>query len=63
MESAEMERTVHGLIVERLKRKLSRQYKEVRVNPGGSPDIVLSSHGLTLANVEVHHPGEGRNVA
>lgn len=57
MESAEMERLIHDLIVERLKRRLSREYKDIRVNPGGGPDMVLSSHGLTLANVEVETAG------
>jgi hypothetical protein len=53
----ESDRLVHGLIVERLRRKLGRDYKEVRVNPGGGPDLVLGSHGLTLAVLQVETEG------
>jgi hypothetical protein len=47
------ERMLHGLMVRRLEGRLRRDYKEVEVNPQGGPDIVLKSHGLTLAAVEV----------
>ncbi len=47
------EKLVHDLIVDHLKQKLSKEYKDVLVNAGGNPDIVLSNHGLLLANVEV----------
>jgi hypothetical protein len=47
------EKLVHDLIVEHLKRKLSRDYNEVTVNPEGNPDMVLANHGLVLANLEV----------
>ena len=49
----ENEKLVHDLIVEHLKRKLSRDYKDVTVNPEGTPDMVLANHGLVLANLEV----------
>jgi hypothetical protein len=51
------DRLLRGLIVERLRRKLGRQYGEVKVNPGGGPDMVLGSHGLTLAMVQVETEG------
>jgi hypothetical protein len=47
------EKLVHDLIVDHLRNKFSREYQEVKVNPQGSPDIVLGNHGLVLANVEV----------
>jgi hypothetical protein len=47
------EKLVHDLIIDHLRHKFSREYQEVKVNPQGSPDIVLGNHGLVLANVEV----------
>ncbi len=47
------EKLIHDLIVGRLKGKFSGEYKEIKVNPEGNPDIVLANHGLTLAVVEV----------
>jgi hypothetical protein len=47
------EKLVHDLIVDHLKQKFSRDYKEVTVNPEGDPDLVLANHGLVLAKVEV----------
>lgn len=47
------EKLVHDLIVDHLKQKFARDYKEVKVNPEGEPDMVLANHGLVLANVEV----------
>jgi hypothetical protein len=47
------EKLTHDLIVDHMKHKFSREYKEVKVNPQGSPDIVLGNHGMALANVEV----------
>lgn len=49
----ENEKMIHELIIERLKRKFTGQYKEVKINAGGSPDLILANHGLTLAAVEV----------
>jgi hypothetical protein len=49
----ESEKLLHDLIVERLRRKFSAQYKEIQVNAGGCPDLILANHGLTLAVVEV----------
>jgi len=51
------ERLVHDLIVDYLKTKLARDYKEVTVNADGNPDLVLANHGLVLANVEVETDG------
>jgi hypothetical protein len=47
------DKLMHDLIVERIRIKVSGDYKEIRVNPEGDPDLVLSNHGLTLAAVEV----------
>ncbi|GAB4390579.1 MAG: hypothetical protein Kow0025_23580 [Thermodesulfovibrionales bacterium] len=51
------EKLVHDLVVERMKRRLGRDYKEIRVNASGLPDMELRSHGLTLAVVEVETEG------
>ena len=53
----EREKLVHDLIVDRLKGKFSKEYREIKVNPEGSPDIVLASHGLAMAVVEVETEG------
>ena len=47
------EKLVHDLIVDHLRQKLGREYKEVTVNPERNPDMVLANHGLVLANVDV----------
>jgi hypothetical protein len=47
------EKLMHDLIVDRLRGRYSREYSEIKVNPEGGPDIVLASHGLTMAIVEV----------
>lgn len=47
------EKLTHDLIVEHMRNKFSRDYKEVKVNPQGNPDITLGNHGMELANVEV----------
>ncbi len=47
------DKLLHGLIVEHLRQKLSREYKEIKVNPSGNPDLILSNHGLVLALLEV----------
>ncbi|MFA5354000.1 MAG: hypothetical protein WC291_07210 [Thermodesulfovibrionales bacterium] len=51
------ERLMHDLVVEQLKGRLSRDYKEIAVNPAGSPDLTLSNHGMLLAMVEVETEG------
>jgi len=47
------EKLMHDLIVNRLRGKFAREYKEVKVNIEGNPDITLANHGLTIAVVEV----------
>jgi len=44
---------IHKVVVDHLKQRLSRDYKEIVLNPKGSPDLILSNHGLVLAMVEV----------
>jgi hypothetical protein len=51
------EKLTHDLIVDHTRRKFSRDYKEVKVNPQGCPDIILGNHGLVLANVMVETEG------
>ncbi|NTU43362.1 MAG: hypothetical protein HGA78_10035 [Nitrospirales bacterium] len=47
------EKLLHDLIVDSLRKKLSREYKEIEVNSDGGPDLRLSNHGMLLAVVEV----------
>ncbi len=47
------DRLMHDLIVGRLRGRFSKEYNEIKVNAEGRPDIVLASHGLTIAMVEV----------
>lgn len=47
------EEMVHSVILEYVRHRLSRDYKEIEVNPGGDPDLRLSNHGLVLAVVEI----------
>ena len=53
---------VHEIILEHVRRKLSRDYKEIGINRAGEkkvehkghfPDMVLGNHGMTLALLEV----------
>ncbi|OGW52390.1 MAG: hypothetical protein A2Y81_02920 [Nitrospirae bacterium RBG_13_43_8] len=53
---------IHEIILEHLKRRLSKEYKEIAVNRIGQketdyrghyPDIILGNHGMVLALVEV----------
>lgn len=55
----ERDKLLHDLIVDSLKDKFAGAYKEIEVNPAGSPDMVLGNHGLTLAIVEVE---TGRSI-
>ncbi len=47
------DKLMHDMIIDRLRGRFAREYKEINVNAGGSPDIVLANHGLTIALVEV----------
>lgn len=47
------EKILHDLIVNYLKQKFSKEYKEIKVNPDGNPDMILSNHGLIMALIEV----------
>jgi len=47
------EQLIHDLIIDNLRHRFRREYSEIRVNPEGNPDLVLSNHGLVLAVVEV----------
>lgn len=47
------EKLLHQIVVEHLNKRLSSEYKEIKVNNEGNPDLILSNHGLTVAYVEV----------
>jgi hypothetical protein len=47
------EKLMHDLVVDILRGRLARDYKEIRVNPSGTPDLILANHGLVLARVTV----------
>jgi len=62
----QQERLIHDWMVSHLKQRLSRDYKEIRVNLGGEqknefkghyPDLILGNHGLVLAVMEVETEG------
>ncbi|MBM4141144.1 MAG: hypothetical protein FJ242_06605 [Nitrospira sp.] len=53
---------IHEIILEQVRRKLSRDYKEISVNKPGEkkseykghyPDMILGNHGMVLAILEV----------
>lgn len=53
---------IHEIILEQVKRRLSRDYKEIMVNKPGEqkaeyrghyPDMILGNHGMILAILEV----------
>ena len=57
---------LHEMILEHLKRKLSRDYKEISVNKMGEkkveykghyPDMILGNHGMTLALLKLETAG------
>jgi len=56
---------VHELVLEHLRKKLSRDYKDVAINRKGEknaeyegfyPDLILGSHGLVLSILEIETP-------
>ena len=57
----DQDRLIHNYIVQTLKERLSREYKEIRDNVeaeehevnGVYPDLILGNHGLVLAACEV----------
>ena len=51
------EKLVHDLIVDSLRERLGREYREIKANPPGNPDLILANHGLVLAQVEVETEG------
>jgi hypothetical protein len=53
---------MHGIILEHLRRKLARDYKEIGINQRGEnkveyeghhPDMILGNHGMVLALVKI----------
>ena len=51
------ERLTHDMILDYLIKRLSKEYREIKVNPSGDPDLVLGNHGLVLAHLEVETEG------
>lgn len=60
------EKLIHDWMLSYLRRRLSRDYKEINMNPEGErknefrghyPDLILGNHGLVLAIVEVETEG------
>ena len=47
------EKLMHDQIIDRIRARYAREYKDIKVNAEGDPDIILASHGLTIAMVEV----------
>jgi hypothetical protein len=56
------ERLIHNWMISHLKQRLSRDYKDIRMNLEGErmnefkghyPDLILGNHGLVLAVMEV----------
>jgi hypothetical protein len=47
------EKLVHDLIVDTIKQKYIREYKEIIVNTNECPELVLKNHGIVLAVVSV----------
>ncbi len=47
------EKLMHDLIMDRLRAKFAKEYKDIKINSAGDPDIVLANHGLTIGVVEV----------
>ena len=57
---------LHEMVLEHLKRKLSRDYKEIGVNKKGEkkaeykghyPDMILGNHGMVLALLKLETAG------
>ncbi|KAF0182112.1 MAG: hypothetical protein FD164_1345 [Nitrospirae bacterium] len=47
------EKLVHDLIVDTMRRKYARDYKEIVVDENACPELILKNHGLVLAVVSV----------
>jgi|GEM_PF-281326 len=61
-ESHEEYRLIHDLVVNNLKRRLSREFQDIRVNLYGEkkhafkdlyPDLIVSNHGMVILVIEV----------
>jgi hypothetical protein len=51
------ERLIHDMMLDYLVKKFSKEYREIKVNPSGDPDLVLGNHGLVLACMEIETEG------
>ena len=62
MEADQSQGAVHDAIAEEVRKRLAREYREIKVNPHGRrlhefmgqyPDMILSGHGMVVALVEI----------
>lgn len=51
------DKLVHDLIVDYVIDRLKRDYREIKKNPDGNPDLILSNHGMVMAYLEVETEG------
>lgn len=51
------DKLVHDLIVDFVIERLRRDYKEIKRNPDGNPDLILANHGMIMAYLEVETEG------
>lgn len=51
------DRLTHDLIVDYVIERLKRDYKEIKKNPEGDPDLILANHGMVMAYLEVETEG------
>lgn len=47
------DKLTHDLIVDYVVDRLKKDYKEIKRNPEGDPDLVLANHGIVMAYLEV----------
>ncbi|MGA1845226.1 MAG: hypothetical protein ACMUIS_11750 [bacterium] len=57
---------IHEMILEHMRKQLSKDYREIRINPrdekkveykGHYPDMILGNHGMVLSILEVETEG------
>lgn len=53
----ERDSLIHDLIVDYVIERLKRDYREIRRNPDGDPDLILANHGIVMAYLEVETEG------
>lgn len=51
------DKLVHDLIVDYVIERLKKDYREIKKNPDGDPDLILANHGIVMAYLEVETEG------